>query len=44
VNLGAFVLRHHALHLGEQLPLGGIAEWILQKNPLHLQFLKLFDQ
>jgi len=44
MNLRAFVFRHHPLHLGEQFPLRRIAKGILQKNPLHLQFLKLFDQ
>jgi hypothetical protein len=44
MNLGSFVCRHHSLPLGQQLALRRIAKRILQKNPLDLQFLNLFDQ
>ena len=44
VNLGAFIFCHHSLHLGEKFSLWGIAERILQKKPLDVEFLKLFDQ
>ena len=44
VNLRTFIFRHHPLHLGEQFSLRSITKRVLQKNPLHVEFLKLFDQ
>ena len=44
VNLGAFLLRHHALPLGEQLSLRRITKRVLQETPVHLQCLNLRDQ
>ncbi len=44
VNLGALILGHQALQLGEQFALGRIAKGVLQKDPLQAQLLELLKQ
>jgi hypothetical protein len=43
-NLGAFVLGDHALHLCEQFTLRTVAERVLKKDQLRIEFLKLLDE
>src|SRR5262245_12149205 len=40
-NLSPLVLGDHPLHLCEQLALRGIAEWVLKKDQLCIEFLEL---
>jgi hypothetical protein len=43
-NLGALILRDHALHLRQQLALRTIAERIVEKDHLRVHLGELFDQ
>jgi hypothetical protein len=42
--LGALVLGHHALHLGQQFALWAIAERVLQKDQRGVELVKLLHQ
>src|SRR5215831_3929599 len=43
-NLSPLVLGDHPLHLCEQFTLRGIAEWVLKKDQLCIEFLELLDE
>lgn len=43
-HLGAFILGHHPLPLGQPLALGGVTKRILQKDHVRVEFGERLDQ